>query len=166
MKLENNLSFSLSYKESVQDKLAKIDGKLYKVQISTQYLEFSLKSTLFGSDELQKQAAEWQALADKLMQNAKAPTTQDEAIEAISENGFFGIKQTSKRLADFVILGAKDNLDLLQAGREGIINGFKEAEKLWGEKLPQISYQTLENGLDLIDQHIKKLGFNILDTKG
>lgn len=40
--------------------------------------------------------------------------TQDEAKELVSDNGFFGITQTSDRVANFVFNFAGDDLELLQ----------------------------------------------------
>ena len=52
---------------------------------------------------------------------------------------------------------AGDDLELLQKGREGIVKGFEEAEKLFGGQLPEISYKTQERTLALIDEKIKSL---------
>jgi hypothetical protein len=94
-----------------------------------------------------------------------ADMNPDEAKALVSEEGFFGVTQTSNRLADFVLSGGGDDLDRLKAGREGIIRGFNEAEKIWGGKLPDISYETLDKALAKIDEKITALGGNILDTK-
>ncbi|CAM3859771.1 hypothetical protein [Arcobacter cloacae] len=83
--------------------------------------------------------------------------TQDEAKELVSENGFFGVKQTSDRVANFVFNFAGDDLELLQKGREGIIQGFEEAKKMFGGELPEISYKTQERTLALIDEKINSL---------
>lgn len=161
-----NWQLNLKYQESIKQGVMKVDNKLYQVEITTQRLEFqfsasSLSTTQFG-DQM-----DWKMLADQLMKGApKFPATPDEAKQVISDDGFYGVPQTSTRMADFVIFGAGDNADLLKAGRAGIIQGFKEAEKLWGDKLPDISYQTLEKALEKIDEHIKKLGLNILDVEG
>lgn len=93
-----------------------------------------------------------------------ADMTPDEAKELISEDGFFGVKQTSERVANFVLAGGGDDIERLKAGREGVIRGFKEAEQMWGGKLPDISYETQERTLALIDEKIASLGGNILDT--
>lgn len=90
--------------------------------------------------------------------------TPEEAKELIGEDGFFGVKQTSQRVADFVIIGAGDDLERLKAGREGVIRGFEEAEQLWGGKLPDISYETQARTLALIDERIAELGGSVLDT--
>ncbi|MCT7909211.1 hydrogenase-4 component G [Arcobacter lacus] len=83
--------------------------------------------------------------------------SQDEATELVSEDGFFGVTQTSDRVAGFVLSFAGDDLELLQKGREGIVKGFEEAEKLFGGQLPEISYKTQERTLALIDEKINSL---------
>ena len=83
--------------------------------------------------------------------------TSDEAQDLLSEEGFFGVEQTSTRVADFAIGVSGDNLEALQASRDGIVQGFEQAEKLWNGELPEISYRTQESTLALIDARIKEL---------
>ncbi|MDC0933575.1 hydrogenase-4 component G [Arcobacteraceae bacterium] len=83
--------------------------------------------------------------------------SEEEASELISEEGFFGISQTSQRVADFVFGFAGDDLDILEQGREGIVKGFEEAQEMWGGELPQISYDTQARTLELIDARIAEL---------
>lgn len=80
-----------------------------------------------------------------------------EATDLVSENGFFGITQTSDRVANFVFSFAGDDLEKLQKGRDGIVQGFEEANKLFGGNLPEISYKTQERTLALIDEKINSL---------
>jgi len=86
-----------------------------------------------------------------------------EANDLISDDGYFGIDKTSQRIIDFVIKGAGNDIDRLRAGREGILRGFTEAEKVWGGKLPDISYGTLEKSLEAIDEKIRELGESVVD---
>ncbi len=81
----------------------------------------------------------------------------DEANELLSEDGFFGIKQTSDRVANFVFSFAGDDLELLEKGRAGVVQGFEEALKMFGGELPEISYKTQERTLSLIDEKINSL---------
>ena len=81
----------------------------------------------------------------------------EEAEELLEEEGFFGINQTSNRVADFVFSFAGDDIELLKEGREGIIRGFEEAQKLFGNELPEISFKTQEKTLELIDAKINSL---------
>ncbi|MBE0499000.1 MAG: hypothetical protein IBX43_07155 [Campylobacterales bacterium] len=91
--------------------------------------------------------------------------SQDEAKELVSEEGFFGIKETSQRIADFVIMGSGRDEKLLRSGREGVAEGLKQAEKMWGGKLPEIAYETIEKALGKIDDVLRENGFSALDTK-
>ena len=89
--------------------------------------------------------------------------SQDEASALVESDGFFGVDQSAQRASDFVIGFAGDDVSLLQEGRKGIVQGFAEAEKLWGGKLPDIAYETQEKTLQAIDEKIASLGGNILN---
>ncbi len=89
--------------------------------------------------------------------------TQDEASALVGDDGFFGVDQSAQRASDFVLGFAGDDIDLLQEGRKGIVQGFGEAEKMWGGKLPDIAYETQERTLQAIDEKIASLGGNILN---
>jgi len=82
---------------------------------------------------------------------------KEEAGALISDEGFFGVEQTSSRVANFAIDISNGNLDALKEARKGIVKGFEEAEKLWNNNLPDISYKTQESTLILIDAQISKL---------
>ncbi|PHS56967.1 MAG: hypothetical protein COB17_07890 [Sulfurimonas sp.] len=96
---------------------------------------------------------------------AIAELSQDEAAQLVSADGIFGISQTSQRIANFVINGAGSDESRLRAGREGMIQGFKEAEAMWGGKLPEISQQTMLNAIEMVDKAISDLGYSILNEK-
>jgi hypothetical protein len=159
------------FKEKI--KSGEISGKA----LTQAYLvEYSLKIESYSSNNLQAQTAlfDLDKVRDILTSidfeaigysgKPIADMNPDEAKELISEEGFFGVTQTSNRLADFVLMGGGNDLERLTAGREGIIRGFNEAEKMWGGKLPDISYETLEKSLEKIDEKITALGGNILDA--
>ena len=92
-----------------------------------------------------------------------ASLSQEEAAELVSEDGFFGVAKTSERIAQFVIAGAGGDEELLREGRKGILQGFQEAEKFFGGKLPDISYETIEKAVSLIDNALKEGGFSVLN---
>ncbi len=81
----------------------------------------------------------------------------DEAKSLVSEGGFFGVEETSFRVSSFVMNIAGDNLEALEEAKKGIIQGFKQAEKMWGGTLPEISYQTQQKTLDIVDAKIAEL---------
>jgi len=76
---------------------------------------------------------------------------------------YWGVQKTSQRIGDFVLQGAGDDLDRLKAGREGVLRGFKEAEKSWNGSLPDISHETLARSLEAIDEKIRELGGSVVD---
>lgn len=94
---------------------------------------------------------------------AIASLSQEEAAELVSEDGFFGVKQTSVRIAEFVIAGAGGDEELLREGRKGILQGFKEAEEMWGGKLPDIAYETIDKAVAMVDQALIDGGFSVLN---
>jgi len=89
--------------------------------------------------------------------------SSEEATALVGEDGFFGISATSQRISEFVLVGGGDDLERLKAGREGVMKGFKDAESLWGNTLPDIAYKTLEQALKMIDEKISSLGGQVLD---
>jgi len=65
-----------------------------------------------------------------------------QAQQAISEDGYWGVNQTSDRIVEFAKAlsgGDSEKADKLFAAFE---KGFKEATKSWGKELPQISQDT------------------------
>lgn len=170
--LRQNEKESADFKEKI--KSGEISGKT----LSQAYLvEYSKSVESYSSNNLEAQSAPFdinkvkdilKSIDFKAIGYTGKPIADmkpDEAKALVSEDGFFGVTQTSNRLADFVLSGGGDNVDKLKAGREGIVRGFNEAEQLWGGKLPDISYQTLDKALAKIDEKITSLGSNILDSK-
>ncbi|MBZ7969651.1 hypothetical protein ACD571_02930 [Campylobacter sp. LH-2024] len=89
----------------------------------------------------------------------------DELKQLISEDGFFGVDNTANRIADFVINGAGNDVDKLKEGLDGIKKGFEQAEKMWGEKLPQISQDTMDAAIKKVTDRIDELGGKTLDLQ-
>ena len=91
--------------------------------------------------------------------------SQSEASDLVSDNGFFGIANTADRISNFIISAAGDDLQKLEAGKEGMLRGFKEAEKIWGGELPEISQKTIEKATQAVDKRISELGGNVLSVQ-
>lgn len=80
-----------------------------------------------------------------------------EAKELVSDGGFFGVTETSSRVSSFVIDIAGGNVEALQEARKGIVQGFEQAEQMWGGELPEISYETQKETLKIVDEKIAEL---------
>lgn len=85
-------------------------------------------------------------LADKFrIASEKAdPETIQAAKESISEDGYWGVNQTSDRMVSMAIALTGGDTTKADEMMEAIEKGFKKAAKAWGEELPQISKDTLE----------------------
>ena len=57
--------------------------------------------------------------------------TKADAQQAISEDGFWGVKQTSQRIFDFAAALAGDDVELMKKYQAAVEKGFGEAEKSW-----------------------------------
>lgn len=67
-----------------------------------------------------------------------------QAQDDISEEGYWGVKETSKRLFDFASALAGDDPEKMKKMEAAMEKGFKKAEKAWGKELPEISQQTMD----------------------
>ncbi|MGN0435952.1 MAG: hypothetical protein ACI4D8_04905 [Wujia sp.] len=79
--------------------------------------------------------------------------TKKQAQEDISEDGYWGVKQTSQRLFDFASALAGDDVDKMKQMQAAMEKGFKEATKSWGRELPEISGKTLEAANKLFEDY-------------
>ncbi len=70
--------------------------------------------------------------------------TKAQAQEDISEDGYWGVNQTSGRILDFAKALAGDDPDKLEQMRSAFEKGYKQAEETWGGELPDISKQTFD----------------------
>ena len=64
------------------------------------------------------------------------------AQEAISEDGYWGVEQTSQRIVDFAKALAGNDANKADELLEAFKKGFEEATGTWGKELPEISQNT------------------------
>ena len=76
-----------------------------------------------------------------------------QAQEDISEDGYWGVKQTSQRLFDFASALAGDDVEKMKEMQKAMEKGFKLATKDWGQDLPGISKDTLDAANKLFDDY-------------
>lgn len=160
-------------KTNFAEKISKDEATEIREQISQNanaimFKSTSIQSNLFESkDDFASLYEDFQSFLSDIGYEGKpiAELSQEEAAELISEDGIFGIKQTSERIANFVINGAGGDEDRLRAGKEGMLQGFKEAEKMWGGELPEISQKTMAKAIEMVDKAMHDLGFSILNQE-
>lgn len=78
--------------------------------------------------------------------------TRRKAQEDISEDGYYGVKKTSERIMSFAMAIAGNDPDQIAKMKDAVIAGFKEAEKMWGGELPDISKQTYNKVMEEFDK--------------
>jgi hypothetical protein len=72
------------------------------------------------------------------------PQTRAEAQALISEDGYWGVNQTSDRIFEFATAGAGGDPAKLEAIKAAIEKGFGMAAKSLGGSLPEISSKTFD----------------------
>ena len=82
--------------------------------------------------------------------------TAKQAQEDISENGYWGVKQTSERILDFAKALTGGDSSKVEDIRTAIEKGFSEAAKLWGDELPEISQKTRDAVMKGLDEWAKQ----------
>jgi hypothetical protein len=87
-----------------------------------------------SSDEMWKMLAGGNFTAD--------PDTIAQAKNDISENGYWGVSQTSDRIFSFAIALSGGDEEKMQKMVSAVEKGFSSATKAWGKKLPSITQDT------------------------
>ncbi|MCI9179196.1 MAG: hypothetical protein HFG50_04185 [Lachnospiraceae bacterium] len=82
--------------------------------------------------------------------------TKADAEAAISEDGYWGVKQTSARIFDFAKALAGDDPDKMKKMQDAVEKGFKQAEDAWGGSLPGICGDTKSAINKLFDDYYKE----------
>jgi len=83
--------------------------------------------------------------------------TRTAAQEAISEDGYYGVEKTAGRILDFAIAVAGTDPKKLVEMKSAFLKGFKQAEEMWGDKLPEISQKTYDAVLQGFADHAAKI---------
>ena len=77
--------------------------------------------------------------------------TKAQAQADIAEDGYWGVEQTSDRILDFAKALSGGDPSKIEEMRDAFEKGFKQAEKTWGGKLPDISKRTYEATMKKFD---------------
>lgn len=122
----------------------------YSSIVSQMKLELANKTTQLQNlvnQLLGKQANKYTTLAD-LFRNLNAdPATVAQAQKDVSEDGYWGVEQTSDRLvsmAQALSGGDPEKADLMINAMK---KGFEQATKAWGEDLPDICKNTIDTAV-------------------
>lgn len=116
----------------------------------------NLVTTMFS-----KQGVKVTSLEDMWKKLANGDFTADEetinkAKEDISEDGYWGVKETSQRIFDFAVALSGGDEDKMEKMQDAVTKGFKEATKAWGKELPEISQKTYDAVMKKFDDYKTK----------
>ncbi len=84
--------------------------------------------------------------------------TKAEAQQAISEDGYWGVKQTSQRIFDMAKAIAGDDTEMMKKMQNAIEKGFEQATAAWGKELPGICGETHTAINGMFDEYYKNAG--------
>jgi len=80
------------------------------------------------------------------------PETAAKAQEEISEDGYWGVKQTSERIFQFALAITGGDSSKAEEAKKAITAGYEAAKKVWGGDLPEICQKTYDESLRKIDE--------------
>lgn len=86
------------------------------------------------------------------------PATKLQAQQDIAEDGYWGVTQTSDRIIDFATALTGGDPDKIEEMRAAFEKGYKQAEKTWGGKLPEISQRTYDAVMEKFDKLAAEAG--------
>lgn len=78
--------------------------------------------------------------------------TKAQAQEDISEDGYWGVNQTSDRIVDFAMALTGGDPDKVDKMINAFKKGYAQAEKTWGGELPEISKKTYDAVLEKFEK--------------
>lgn len=79
--------------------------------------------------------------------------TRAQAQKDISEDRYYGVKQTSQRLFDFAQALAGDDEGRMKEMQKAMEKGYKQATKTWGRELPSICKETINAANKLFEDY-------------
>ncbi len=147
----NKATYSIN-KMSEADRAALVKQLKAEQANREQQLTNLVHKMLYGQAKTYGQATDmWKFLAsgDYTVDAA----TKEQAQNDISEDGYWGVKQTSQRLFDFASALAGDDVDKMKEMQKAMEKGFKLATGAWGRELPGICQNTFDAANKLFDEY-------------
>ncbi|MCR5097862.1 MAG: hypothetical protein K6B14_02820 [Lachnospiraceae bacterium] len=142
---EKKATYSINQK-SEADRAAIVEKMKADQQHNLDNMQSLVKKMFEGQGKSYSLAFEddsiWKFLAEGKFEVDAA--TKAQAQEDISEDGYWGVKQTSQRLFDFASALAGDDPEKMKEMQKAIEKGYQEATGAWGRDLPEISSQTMD----------------------
>lgn len=144
-------SYTVS-KMSKEERSALVESLQQEQQKNQDNLMNLVKEMMLGQGKAYNDANDvWKFLASGDYTVTEA--AKEEAKKAISEDGYYGVKQTSERLFEFAQALAGDDTDTMKKMQDAMMKGFEEATKTWGKELPSICQETIDAANKMFDDY-------------
>ncbi len=78
--------------------------------------------------------------------------TKAQAQADIADDGYWGVEKTSDRIVEFAKALTGGDPSKAEAMRDAFKQGFEQATKTWGDKLPDISQETYDAAMKKFDE--------------
>lgn len=92
-----------------------------------------------------------------------AQMSKEDALKLLDQSGSYSVLNSSKKLFENALKTSNEDIQKLEENRQNIIDGYNQAKDLFGGSLSNISQNTLEHTLNLLDKHIEQLGGHVID---
>ena len=137
---------SVKYQQNTEIvEMLKADQETYKNQLMS-FVQQAISgqgNALATTDDM------WKFLASgnfTVTEEAKA-----EAQASLEEGGYWSVESTSDRILEMAKALTGGDPDQIEAMREAVEEGFKQATKTWGQDLPEISSKTYDAIMEKFD---------------
>lgn len=131
--------------KSVEDRLSSL-RETVKAMIEKQGYHFNDSKISSGKEKLESDS-------EKLEIDSEV---SEKAKSEISEDGYWGVKQTSERIIEFAKNISGGDTSKLEVLKGAIKDGFEAAKKAFGGKLPEISQKTYDAVMEGLDNWAKE----------
>ncbi len=151
----DNSTYSIN-KMSASDRAALVDKLKEEARQREQQLVSIVHRTITGQADAYGKAKGNDIRT--LLSSGKVTVTEAEKAQAqrdISEDGYYGVKQTSRRLFDFACALAGDDADKMKEMQKAMEKGFKLATKSWDKELPGICGETFDAANKLFEEYYR-----------
>lgn len=160
----NGTEAAAVYKPSAESKSAKSNSALVAKLKADQQTRLTQMQNLV-KEMFQKQGKAFSNSDDMWKKLASGDFTVDaatakEASDAISDDGYWGVNQTSERIFDFAKALSGGDEKKMDNMLEAFKKGFDQATQAWGKSLPDISQRTYDSVLQKFDDYKKSLNSN------
>lgn len=141
------------YSQIAKDK----PNKLSDVDKLKMQIDHKMKGAFYmmAKDVMDGQNMGMKAAIEKLLEERGeeiTPEMVEEAQADVAEGGFFSVEKVTERIMDFAKAISGDDPSKAGLLKDAFKQGYEEAEKIWGDALPQISKDTYESVMNAFDE--------------